>query len=285
LFRSFNANQAEVDPTTGKITQPYSALFGTTSIPVRQSDGNSTYNALATEFRRRVSRGLNVQANWTWAKAIDNVGTNVQTAGLDILSPGRDRADSDYARRHTISVNSTYELPVGHGRAFASNMPGWADALAGGWNLSGIWHWTTGRYMTATYTAQGGLSSNRPDVVPGVDPNLSRDQRTIQQWFNPAAFTTPPLLDPATGLPRFGNASRNTIVGPGTNDVDMSLRKSFRLNGDTRRLSFEMSLFNAFNHPNWGNPDTSISNTNTVGTISTLSKPMREAQFAARLDF
>jgi hypothetical protein len=164
-------------------------------------------------------------------------------------------------------------------------MPVWADTVAGGWNVSGIWHWTTGRYLTATTNALGGLATNRPDVVPGVAPNLSFSERSRNHWFNPAAFTQPPLLDPSTGLPRFGNAGRNTIIGPGTNEADLSLRKVVPLRSELRRLSVEMSLFNAFNHPNWGDPDTNISNTNTVGIVSTISKPMREAQFAVRLDF
>lgn len=285
LFRSFNANQAEVNSATGTVTQPYSAKFGTTSIPIRRSDGNSIYNAMILEFRRRATRDLSLQANWTLAKAIDNVGTNVQTAALDVLSPGRDRANSDYARRHGINVNATYRLPVGKGRAFGSSMPAWTDAVAGGWIVSGIWHWSTGRYLTATMTSQGGLSSNRPDAVPGVNPNLPQGQRSRNSWFNPAAFTQPPLLDSSTGLPRFGNAGRNTIIGPGTNVADMSLRKTFSLRCEACRLSTEMSLFNAFNHPNWGDPDTNISNVNTVGSVKSISKQMRIAQFAVRLDF
>jgi hypothetical protein len=285
LFRSYNVNQAEVNSVTGAVTQPYSGTFGTSSIPIRYSNGNSTYNAMILEFRRRTARGLSLQANWTLAKAIDDVGTNVQTAALDVLSPGRDRANSDYARRHGINVNTIYNLPFGRGHAFGSSMPVWADAMAGGWIVSGIWHWTTGRYLTATTNALGGLSTNRPDAVPGVNPNLPFGMRSRNHWFNPAAFTQPPLLDPSTGLPRFGNAGRNTIIGPGINQADMSLRKTVPLKNETRRLSVEMSLFNAFNHPNWGDPDTNISNTNTVGIVSTISKPMREAQFAIRLDF
>jgi len=285
LFRSYNVNQAEVNSVTGVVTQPYSSTFGTTSIPIRHSDGNSIYNAMILEFRRRTTRGLSLQANWTLAKAIDDVGTNVQTAALDVLSPGRDRANSDYARRHSVNVNAIYPLPFGRDRALGSSIPVWADTVVGGWNVSGIWHWTTGRYLTATTNALGGLSTNRPDAVAGVDPNLPFSQRSRNHWFNPAAFTQPPLLDPSTGLPRFGNAGRNTIIGPGTNEADLSLRKVIPLRSELRRLSVEMSLFNAFNHPNWGDPDTNISNTNTVGIVSTISKPMREAQFAVRLDF
>lgn len=288
LFRTFNVNQRIVDSTTGQVVQKYSATpFGTSNLPMRRSDGNSIYNAMVVEVRRRASKTLNFQANWTWAKSIDDVSTNVQTSGLDILSPGRDRADSDYARRHTVSFNSSYKLPFGHGQLIGANMPGWVDAVAGGWSLSGIWHWSTGRFMTASAKSQGGLSNTRPDAVEGVSPNLPRDQRARGRWFNVDAFAPVSDVDPETGeilIPRFGTAGRNTIIGPGLNAVDMSLRKAFRL-GEGRRLSLDISLFNAFNHPNWGNPDTNISNTNTVGTINDLSKDMRLAQFSVRFDF
>jgi hypothetical protein len=285
LFNSFNANQPVVNPNTGAVTQPYSARFGTTSIPIRYSDANSIYNAMILEFRRRAARGVNLQANWTWTKAIDDESTNVQTANLDILDPKLDRGNSNYARRHAINVNGIYDIPVGRGQKFGSSMPRWADAIAGDWMLSGIWHWTTGLFLTPSNTSEGGLANTRPNIVPGVSPNLPQDQRTRQRWFNSAAFSVPPLLDPALGLPSFGNAPRNTIIGPGIDTVDFSMRKSFRLGGETRRLSVEADLFNALNHPNWGTPDTNITDINTVGSITAVSKPMREAQFAARFDF
>jgi Carboxypeptidase regulatory-like domain/TonB-dependent Receptor Plug Domain len=284
LFNSFNANQPQVNPNTGALTLPYSGRFGTTSIPVRYSDANSIYNGMIVEFRRRVAQGLNLQANWTWAKAIDDESTNVQTANLDILDTKLDRGNSNYARRHAINVNGIYELPVGRGQKFVSSMPRWADAIAGGWMVSGIWHWTTGLFLTPSMTSEGGLANSRPNIVPGVSPNLPRNLRTRQHWFNAASFSVPPLLDPATGLPSFGNAPRNTIIGPGIDTVDLNMRKSFAL-GETRHLSVEADLFNALNHPNWGTPDTNISDTNTVGSITAVSKPMREAQFAARFEF
>ena len=103
-------------------------------------------------------------------------------------------------------------------------------------------------------------------------------------WFNTAAFVVPPLLDPVTDLPTFGNAPRNTIIGPGIDNTDFTVRKFFKLGHESQRLSVEANLFNAFNHPNWGTPDTNISDS-TVGSITAISKPMREAQFAARFDF
>lgn len=283
LFRSFDANQPRVDPSTGVVTQSLSANFGTTSTLVRHSDGNSTYDAMTLEYRRRAARGLNLQANWTWAKAIDDLDLNPQAAGLNAVSPGKDRGNSAYARRHQVNVNGTYQIPFGRGLKFGSHLSTWADSLAGGWLVSGIWHWNTGLFLTPTTTSEGGLSNNRPDVVPGVSPNLPRSQRTRDHWFNAAAFVPAPLLDPTTDLPRFGNASRNTVIGPGLDTVDLVLRKSFKLH-EAQRIAVEMNLFNALNHANWGTPDMNISDS-TAASITAISKPMRQSQFAVRFDF
>jgi hypothetical protein len=232
---------------------------------------------MALEVRRRSSRGLMFQGNWTWAKGIDDVGTNVQSALLDVENLGRDRADSDYVRRHVLKLNGSWDLPFSPSGRFTR--------FFGGWRLSSIFQYMTGMYFTPEFTTTGGLSNNRPDVLPGVSANLPRDQRTPQRWFNPAAFTEVPAVDPATGLPRFGNAGRNILVGPGLNVVDASLAKSFPLWKENWRLSFRLELFNAFNHANYDYPDQNISNVNTVGTINRVAKPMREAQFAFRFDF
>lgn len=276
LFRSINANASYLD-RNGVVQRRFSTTYGTSAINVRQSNGNSIYNAMALEVRRRAGRGLMFQGNWTWAKGIDDVGVNVQSALLDVENLGRDRADSDYVRRHVIKMNAAWDVP------FAPR--GMRGRFFGGWRLSGIWQYMTGMYFTPQFTTTGGLSNNRPDVVAGVQANLPRDQRTPARWFNPAAFREVPAVDPVTGLPRFGNAGRNILVGPGLNLVDASLAKSFPVWKESQRLTFRLELFNAFNHPNYDYPDSNISNTNTVATINRVAKPARQAQFALRFDF
>jgi hypothetical protein len=250
LFRSINVNGPRLDPTSRRVIYPYQNTFGTSAINFRQTDGNSIYNALLVEVKRRAGRYLNFQANYTWAKQLDNTGTTVNSALLDVQNLGRDRADSDYTRRQQLTINGTYDLPVGHGRPFLENMPTVANALFGGWRLSGIMRYTTGRYFTPTFTANGGLSNNRPDVVYGVAANLPSSERTPIRWFNPDAFTVVPAVDPALGTPRFGNAGRNTLIGPGLNNVDASLAKQFFVGSETRVLSFRVEAFNLLNHPN-----------------------------------
>jgi hypothetical protein len=285
LFRSINANSAYLNPATNTLVRNYSAAFGTSAINFRVSNGHSIYHAMNLEIRHRFYHHLIFQGNWAWAKGIDDVGQNVQSALIDVQNLGRDRADSDYVRRHTININAVYDLPVGRHQPFLSNMPRALDTALGGWKLGSIWHFATGRYLTPSCTSAGGLSNTRPDVVYGVETNLPRDQRTAQEWFNPAGFACVAATDPATGLPRFGNAGRNIIVGPGTNYMDANLAKVIALGSERRQLTLRVEGFNVLNHPNYANPALNISTTTTAGTITSVLRPMREVQFVARFSF
>jgi hypothetical protein len=286
LFRSINANSAYLDPNSKLIVRGYSTTYGTSTINFRQSNGNSIYNSMNVELRRRFSKGLAFQGNWAWAKGVDDVGQNVQSALMDVQNLGRDRANSDYVRRHSMNVNATYDLPIGRRRPFLRNMPRALETAFGGWKLGGIWRFATGRYLTPSFTSSGGLSNSRPDVVYGVSPNLPRSERTPERWFNPGAFSIVPAVDPAIGVARFGNAGRNTIVGPGTNYMDANLAKSIGFR-EGRSLTFRFEAFNALNHPNYANPQVNISNTTTVATITSLlsNRSQREVQFAVRFAF
>ena len=285
LFRAENLNEVRINPATGASYYPYQSSFGTVAISDRTTDATSIYNAMQTIVRRRLSHGLIFEFNWTWAKGLDDVGTALNVSELDVQNLGRDRADSDYVRRHTIHMNFTWELPVGRGQALMSNAPRWLDMMAGGWRISGIWTRYTGMRFTPTINNTG-LANTRPEYVYGVEANLPADKRSTAMWFNPAAFTNPPVVcGPGHNEACFGNAGRNILVGPGIDTMDASLSKSFPIRSESRRLTFRLEFFNAFNHPNYGLPDPNISDVNTVGSITTLIGTMREAQFAARFDF
>ena len=285
LYRTVNLNEEIINPANGQIVRKYQSTFGSSAVNYEQTDGDSVYNALQVEMRRRFSHGLAFQSNWTWAKGLDDVGQAVNAALLDSQNLGRDRANSDYVRRHQISSNLTWEIPVGRGRRFGGGFNAWLNGAVGGWRVSGISRWATGRYLTPTFTNTSSFNvDNRPDVVYGVNPNLPRGQRTPQHWFNPAAFAVPPAVDPVTGLPRFGDAGRNIVIGPGLFNTDMSLSKTFPV-GEKRQFIVRMDMFNVTNHPNWVNPDMNITDVNTVATINAINGNVRLAQFAGEFRF
>lgn len=285
LFRAYNANGVYVDPASGLQVRNYQSTYGTTAISERTTDGTSIYHAMQTVLRRRAGARLIFEFNWTWAKGLDDVGTALNASALDVENLGRDRADSDYVRRHTIHTNATWELPVGRGRALLNGAPGWLDAIAGGWRLAGIWSYYTGIRFTPAINNTG-LANTRPEYVYGMQANLPAGERGPSRWFNAAAFAAPAVTcGPAHNQACFGDAGRNILVGPGIDVVDTSLSKSFRVFGENRLLTFRLEMFNTFNHPNYALPDANISSVNTVATINSLVKDMREAQFAVRFDF
>ena len=285
LFRAYNVNGVYIDPVTGAQVRTYQSTYGTTAISERTTDGTSIYHSMQTVFRRRLNRGLLFEFNWTWAKGLDDVGTALNASALDVENLGRDRADSDYVRRHTFHLNASWELPVGRGHAVLSSAPRWADALVGGWRLSGVWSYYTGMRFTPAINNTG-LANTRPEYVYGMPTNLPAGQRSPSHWFNAAAFVTPPVIcGPTRNEACFGNAGRNILVGPGIDVADTSLSKSVRLWRENARLTFRIEMFNTFNHPNYALPDANISDVNTVASISSLVKDMRETQFAVRFDF
>jgi hypothetical protein len=211
------------------------------------------------------------------------VGTTLTSNLLDVENLGRDRAFSDYVRRHNIKASAMYELPFGKGRRHFSHAPAWADAIVGGWALNGTWVYTTGRWFTPSFSGSSGIGNNRPDRVPGV-PIEAPGGCTPDHWFNPAAFGEVPAVDPALGIPRFGNAGRNVIPGPSNSVMNANAAKRVRFKRG-QSLQLRVESFNLLNHANYGAPDTNISNVNTVGTINTILGSMRQVQFAVRYDF
>ena len=122
-------------------------------------------------------------------------------------------------------------------------------------------------------------------MVYNVPTNLPGDQRTPQKWFNPAGLSCVPAVDPLTGLARFGDAGRNIIVGPATNYMDGNLAKIIPLGNERRLLTLRVEAFNLLNHPNYANPNLSISTLSTAATITSILRPMREVQFVATFSF
>jgi hypothetical protein len=177
-----------------------------------------------------------------------------------------------------------------------SSAGGVLDKIVSGWQISGISTFQTGQPFSVTYTAPGtysdgsgnkwtNLASGRASVVPGVA--LYPVQKTKAQWFNPAAFQAPTN---AAGIPggAYGNSGYDMLRGPRFQDWDMNLQKNIVFK-ERYKVQLRADSFNVFNHPDFNTPNAAISNTSTVGTItSTSSTPSYEArtvEFAAKFSF
>ena len=264
--------------------------------------GYSNYNALQLRAQKRMSHGVSFQLNYAWSKSLDTGTGNGHGSGIDIYqnaySPAANYGLSDFNAANTLVGQIVYELPFGHGRQFVLHGP--LNQIVGGWRLSTIFQYHGG--VPFTPVIQGSIADaidgiNGGGMGPSIDhggatlyPNQVGDPRvsnpSIHQWFNPAAFANP---SPGT----FGNVRRNSLIGPGYTNVDLSLGKEFSL-AERAKLELRADAYNAFNHINYANPDANVGYSGGVladGSAGTINGPagfnsnMRIIQLGARFSF
>ncbi len=229
--------------------RPY-PLFN--NISYADNGANSRYSALQVQMTKRMSNGLSFQSAWTWAKSLSEVDDNgdaeVNTLIENAYDRRRDRADVYSVPRHSWMNQALYELP-------------WAQKkLWGGWQLNMLLNLSTGNFLNPQFSGSDPSGTNtvggRPDVVSAITY-----PQTLAAWFDRLAFAVP-----ATGSGRFGNAARNSIVGPGFVLFNAGVVKSFYLE-KAGRIQLGASFQNAINHFNYGQPSTTV-NVATGGSIT-----------------
>jgi hypothetical protein len=239
-------------------------------------DGWATYHALTLKVDRRMSKGLMVDANWTWSHSIDDAsdpGGTLNEANLpqDVRNMAAEKAPSSFDHRHRFVVNFVYNLPL-----FA-NSKGFVHAAFAQWQASGNYTVQSGAPFTVNTSsdpANNGLAATqRPNI--SADPNAG--PKDPAQWFDKSVFSVPAAFT-------FGNMPRNAVVGPGLQAFDLALQKDFSLNEATK-LQFRWESFDLFNHPNFNIPNRTYTPTSTsFGKITSAQDP-RVMQFALRLLF
>lgn len=273
LGTTFNANQAVPGPGAINPRRPLYGLDPNLSDATYSvSDGLSNYNSLQVSLDKRLSRGLTMLLGYTYAHAIDNVGTDFGGGTGTPQDPryrNLDRGDSAFDMRHRFTLSYTYSIPGFHNHGFTG-------LLLGNWQLNGILVVQTGLPFTpglSAATVNTGTGS-RPNCI--ANPALPASQRTLQDWFNLAAFATPPLYI-------YGNCGRNILFGPGRTNLDQSLFKDFPIH-ERFRIEFRAEAFNLLNHPQFGQPNATIGSS-SAGIISSIVGNPRELQGSLRLVF
>ena len=273
-------------------------VTGTGGALMSMGGSASNYHSLQLTANQRYRNGFGFLAAYTWAKSIDNSserGGHRSSAGTaqNWADLRNDRGLSGFDIRHRFSMSYSYELPFGPEKKFLSKAAAPLGLLLGGWQVHGI----TSLSTTTPRTARSNTSLNWTGVysaaersnATGISQFLPRDERTIDHYFNTAAFTAPQPI-PGTNpiLYGFGTAGRNTIVGPGRVNFDMSALKNFRL-GERRALQFRAEAFNVFNVTNYQLNSQSVLDTagrpNPLFGKITLSWPHRKLQMSLRLTF
>jgi hypothetical protein len=233
---------------------------------------NSSYNSLQLTLERRFMNRFTILSNYTWGKSIDTSSYNKQT-GQTVTDPynrGFDRGLSDFNHAQVFSLSGLWDLPIKPANRVA-------DALLGGWQLSGILSLHSGQpfpLYSDVDNSYSGIGSDRPDLIgnPYISGSRSRGQE-IQEWLNPAAFTT-------NALGTFGNVGRNVFIGPGYASTDLALQKDFKLI-ESAAIQFRAEAFNAFNRVNLQNPTGDLLSGNFM-VINSAFDP-RILQFAVRV--
>lgn len=273
-----NVNQPAPSPTGSVASRRPYPQFG--SISYQDSSATANFNSLQVLAEKRYSNGLELAASYTYAKSLDTVSDGSGDASAPPYAfyvRGTMYGLSSFNETHRLVLSYVYELPFGSGKRYFNGTRGLANRLIGGWELSGIGTFESGRPFTLLVSQDrnntGGSSIDRPNLV-GNPYNVPGGQ-TPDHWFNTAAYALP-----AFGTD--GNVGRNTLNGPGFDELDFSVIKNNRI-GEGKNLQFRAEIFNLPNHPNFDLPNNTIDSAQ-AGEIFT-AEASRQIQLGLKFVF
>ncbi|MGB7129879.1 MAG: carboxypeptidase regulatory-like domain-containing protein, partial [Candidatus Sulfotelmatobacter sp.] len=275
---------------------------------------DSEANAGSVRFRKRLSRGFAIGGIYTFSKSIDDASSigagatsSASSRGLGAGGTGAlgggggssssssastgasnlaqnpfdlsaERGLSSFNQTHKFTADYLWELPFGNDKQWLT-ASGPLRAIFGDWQWSGDWTIASGLPFTPRIVGdyadvnRGTNGTLRPDLVPGQ--SMSIPNPSIAEWFNTAAFVAPPAA-------QYGNARRNSIIGPPTKEFDMAFTKVISLK-ESRMLELRAQATNIFNMPNYSTIDTSLTSP-TFGRVTGVSA-MRQFTMTARFRF
>jgi outer membrane receptor protein involved in Fe transport len=247
-----------------------------TNIPVYESDGNSSYQALYVDVKKHISKGLQFDGYYSRSKSIDDNSRNVEGVVIqNSYDIAGDRGLSDFDARNRFVVSGIYAVPFEH------------NMLARGWQISLIETLQSGNPLnfhttTTTFTGEGTLRPNIVgNVITGYTPAYNGS--ALEQGFiqNPSVFVNQGSA--------FGDLGRNVIIGPGLSNLDFAIVRNFRIR---ESLNFQIrgDAYDIFNHPNFTSPTTTIGSATLglIGATRTTSGDFgssRQIQLAAKFQF
>jgi hypothetical protein len=252
--------------------------FPVSGINLLENSAQSWYQAGYVNVRRRFARGWTFLANYTYSKNLSDA-PDFRSPMFESAAPQNNSnliAEKGPACdvRHRFALSTVYALP-------SLGQSGFTNMLTKDWKLSAIYQVQSGFPFTISVfgdTANAGtlLGENPIRANYTGAPVFGPGTRTADQWFNPAAFSTPAAFT-------FGNVGRNTVYGPGRQTLDLALQREFSV---TEQIKFQVraEAFNALNHANLGTPNRFV-NTPQFGTITEATTPGREIQLGVRLSF
>ena len=291
-------------------TAPYASVVGQNGVvKITGSDSSSNYNALQATIRQRLKAGLELTANYTYSKSLtndigfygvsnSNSGQYYQQNAFDFKS---EWGPAGFDVRHALNVTGTYDLPFGRGKRFGANWNSFIDEGLGGWKISGsnvsysgfpVTVSSPANYSSLVYAFTGASRPNQNiplhpvnrslDAYFGTNVQLGGAQeacgpnQTVNALGNPCVFSQ----QPNTG---FGDVRPGSLRGPGYEQIDMSVMKSFRIYGE-HKFDFRGDFFNLFNIASYSAPDSNMADSN-FGQITGTNSTERRIQLSLKYAF
>jgi hypothetical protein len=278
IYNTYNINQAVPGPTALNTRRP---LFGinpnVSDVNYAVSNGLGDYYALQFVADKRLSHGVSAQIGYAWGHSIDNTPLDF-SGGLAGPTPQdprflrAERSNSIFDQRTRLTFTYLWQLPFGKGQHFLDKS-GPTDWFLGGWQTNGLLFTQSGLYFSPV------LGTSTTNTGTGSRPNITGKvtyPKTLTNWFSASAFSSPAQYT-------YGNAGRNSLIGPGRTNVDMSIFKSFPVH-EQMYFQFRFEAFNVFNHPQFGYPNPTVG-TAQVGSITSIVGNPRNLQASLQFQF
>ena len=257
-----------------------------------ESEGSSWYNGLEASLNKQWSKGLQMLASYTFSKTLDTDGSDINgsSAGNTLTLGDQNSSSQRWGR---ASFDRTHRFVVSAVYSFPSPSNGLAKALFGGWATSGVLTLQSGAALTIAYnnaTNVFGITGDRAQLAPGCSKsNLVTSgsvESKLTNYFNASCFTTPPIIG-ADGIGTgFGDSATGIVDGPGQFNIDAAVMRSVGVPWprEGSNLQFRAEFFNALNHPQFANPNTTFGSS-SFGIISSTSVNPRVGQLAVKMNF
>jgi len=280
LVRMVQANPAVYGPgaTLGN-TDARRPLLPGVYASVRQvcNCSPATYHSMQASLSKRYSGGLTFMLAYTLGKLLDQYSaTNLGQTPQNPANAAADRARSDFDRRHVFAASIVYQIP------FYRDANVLLRGALSNWSVDSLIQMSSGlpfNVLTGRDASLTGVGFDRPNVIGEPLRSSYVDKSDmLNRFFNVPAYSA--------NLPgQYGSSGRNPMSGPGLQNVNISLVRSFPIGEHFGKVQFRSEFFNALNHPNLGQPDGNLANASTTfGKITTASDP-RIIQFALRYQF
>ena len=247
----------------------------------QRNSGQSTWNGMTVEVRKRYSKGLLFSANYTFAKGLTNVWGESASANINLTTlrdSGYDKGPSAFDLRHDFKINFIYSFPFGPGRRWNSSH-GWVNRVIEGWEISGVNRWRSGRVFRLT-SGNNWRTFNAADsgvILKGITPKQIQSSLSVRKLPNGNVYWFPAALIGSNGQANTSFiapcntpgklCNRLFLTGPSFFRMDLNVVKKIKIY-ERYELEYRAEFLNAFNNINFLFPG---SETNTGGTADITS--------------